>query len=151
MKAKARRGLVPAQYMHSTLVTDRKVPPGLSETVTATLWQKHGDHPAVVKVDPPIPLADANEIVTVKDGKVALYKGRPAVPAPPINGATPPDGTRYQQIRMVDAMIRREDPDTGHLHDYLVMPGFYVIENDSDGVVWALSPMHFRAWFEPLA
>lgn len=150
MKARARRGLIPVNLMHPVLVTERMVPPGLSETVTATLWQKHGDHPAVQKVDPPIPLADANEIVTVKDAQVALYKGLPPVPAPPINGVTPPDGTRFQQIRMVDAIIRREDAQ-GYSHDYLVMPGFYVIENDSDGVVWALSPMHFRAWFIPVA
>jgi len=46
---------------------------------------------------------------------------------------------------------RREDPATGLFSDYLVMPGFYVIENDSDGVVWALSPHHVRAWFEPIS
>jgi hypothetical protein len=150
--------MIPANLMHPTLVTDRRVPPGLSETVKATLWQKHGDHPAVVKVDPPIPLADANEVVVVKDGKVELYKGKPAVEVPkhsfrdPDNAlktvkVTPPDGTKFFQIRMVDAMIRREDPATGLLSDYLVMPGFYVIENDSDGVVWALSPHHVKAWF----
>ena len=150
MKMRARRGMIPADLMHPTLVTERKVPPGLSETVKATLWTKHGDHPAVVKVDPPIPLADANEIVVVKDGKVELYKGKPAVAAPKLNGVTPPDGTKFFQMRMVDAMIRREDPATGLFSDYLVMPGFYVIENDSDGVVWALSPHHVRAWFEPL-
>jgi len=151
MKARARRGLVPAEFMHPMLVTDRKVPPGLSETVRATLWQKHGDHAAVVKVYPPIPLADANEVVTVKDGKVALYKGKDPVEAPLINGARPADGTKFQQIRMVDAIVRREDLATGYAFDYIVMPGFYVIENDSDGVVWALSPHHVKAWFEPIA
>lgn len=149
MKLKARRGLIPAELMHPTLVTDRKVPPGLSETVTATLWKQHGDHPAVIKLDTPIPLADANEVVTVQGGMVALYKGRPPVPAPTINGVTPRDGTRFMQIRMVDGLIRREDPVTGLVSDYLVMPGFYVIENDSDGVVWALNPFLVRAWFEP--
>jgi len=150
MKMRARRGMIPANLMHPTLVTERKVPPGLSETVQATLWTKHGDHPAVLKVEP-IPLADANEIVVVKDGKVELYKGKPAVPAPKRNGVTPPDGERFQQIRMVDALIRREDPATGLFSDYLVMPGFYVIENDSDGVVWALNPFCVRAWFEPIS
>ena len=149
MKMRARRGLIPANLLHPTLVTDRRVPPGLSETVTATLWQKHGDHPAVQKLDKPVPLADCNELVAVKDGKVALYKGQPPVDAPMLAGVKPPDGTRFQQIRLVDAIIRREDPQTGYFSDYLVMPGFYVIENDSDGVVWALSPHHVKAWFQP--
>jgi hypothetical protein len=147
MKMKARRGLVPVSLMHPSLVpTDRKVPPGLSPTVTATIWKKHGDHPAVMKV-PPFPLADVNEIVTVKAGKVELYKGKPAVPAPEREGVTPPDGERFMQIRMCDALIRRED-EHGYAYDYLVMPGFYIIENDSDGIVWALNPFLAKAWFE---
>ena len=152
MKVRARRGLVPANLLHPVLVVDRRVPPGLSETATATLWQKHGDHPAVVQVDPPIPLADANEVVAVKDGKVALYKGQPPVSVESLkrNGVAPREGEKVPQLRLVDAMVRREDPATGQFFDYLVMPGFYIIENDSDGVVWALNPFCFRAWFEPI-
>lgn len=150
MKMRARRGMIPVNLWNPRLVGSRTVPPGLSETVTATLWEKHGDHPLVVKVDPPIPLADANEIVEVKGGMVELYKGQPPVSVDTllIDGVAHRDGTKFQQIRYVDAMIRREDAD-GHFHDYLVMPGFYVIQNDSDGVVWALSPHHVRAWFVP--
>lgn len=147
MKLRARRGMIPVNLWNPFLVGSRAVPAGLSETVTATLWQKHGDHPAVRKVDL-IPLADANEIVEMKDGMVELYKGQPPVSAETLKilGEPHRDGTKFQQIRYVDAIIRREDAD-GHYHDYLVMPGFYIIENDSDGVVWALSPHHVRAWF----
>jgi hypothetical protein len=149
MRVKARRGLVPAHLLHKTLLTDPKVPPGLSDYATATLWQKHGDHPSVEKLERPLPLEDVNEIVKVKNGRIALYKGRPPVPAPRMNGRSARNGEERFQIRLYDARIRRVDPQ-GYAHDYLLLPGFYVIENDSDGVVWAVSPFHFRAWFEPI-
>lgn len=150
MKYKARRGLIPVQLMHPTLVTDRKVPPGLSATVEAVEWKQIGDHAAVIpNPDPLCKLADCNEIVVVKDGKVALHKGEPPVPSPDMGQGPMPDGTRFKQLRPIPGIVRRED-EQGYTHDYIVLPGFYVITNDSDGIVWALDPYKFRAWFEEI-
>lgn len=138
--------------MHPRLVTSRAVPPGLSATATATLWRKHGDHPAVLKVEPFL-LEDANQVVEARNGLVELYRGQPPVPVEALRSGRPGkapvrEGERFNQLRPVDAIVRRYE--AGLAFDHLVMPGFYVIENDSDGVVWALDPYTFRAWFEPI-
>lgn len=151
IRLKARRGKIPIGLFNPLFIGERKVPPGLSAYVKATLWEKPGDHPAVKSAPAGVMHADQGAIVTVQNGVVELYRGKPAIASPERGDGTgpAPEGTKFKQLRPVDGIVSVEGED-GYTYDHVVMPGFYVIENEVDGVVWALSPWHVRAWFEPV-
>jgi len=146
MKYRKREGKIPASHMHHEIPT-RDVPPNLSTSVDVTLWNQHGDHPAVQKVEN-IWHADGT-VVAVTNGMVELFKGKPPVTAESLkqNGVVPAEGTRFFQLEEVHGIVRDED-ENGHFRDHIVKPGYAIVENKSDGKVWAISPHHLKAWFE---
>lgn len=137
--------LVPGKYLHPS-VPSRIVPLGLSSRVTTTIWKKHGDHPAVKKV-PPFVHTDGTTVIIGEDGKAEVFKGEPRYIPKDNEGKPLPPGTRMFQMQRCDAVTENEDEATGRLFHHVVLPGYHIIENESDGKVWALSPEIHRAWF----
>lgn len=132
----------------SQKVTGNDVPQSLSPTVDVTIWNKEGDHPKVEKIAGVVEWNDPNNIVSVRvndkgESVIDLYKDEPPVPASTFSPALPVGSKCFQKQR-VTHFVNDE-----HGSHHIVLPGYAIVTNDSDGVTWAISPDHLAAWFEP--